>query len=200
MKRIVVIDDHPIVVKMLSNVFNAEYELVGESGDGEEGLRFVQAMQPDLVILDLELPKLDGLSLIRTIRAKQPSTRLLVLTAKPEHVMANHTRLAGANGYVSKNRGIQELCSVVKAVLLGYDCFPSGSCAGGRDPTLNGLSPRELEVLQFLARGLSNKSIAGRLSLSDKTVSTYKTRVLDKLGVSSLAALIEYATLNNLVD
>lgn len=200
MKRIVVIDDHPIVVKMLSNVFNTEYELVGESCDGEEGLRFVQTMRPDLVILDLELPKLDGLSLIRTIRAKQPQTRLLVLTAKPEQVMANHTRIAGANAYVSKNRGIDALRSVVKAVLLGYDCFPAGSCEGSRDSALNGLSPRELEVLQYLARGLSNKGIAARLSLSDKTISTYKTRVLDKLGVSSLAGLIEYATLNNLVD
>lgn len=200
MKRIVVIDDHPIVVKMLANVLSPEYELVGESGDGEEGLRLVQVLQPDLVILDLELPKLDGLSLIRTIRAKQPQTRVLVLTAKSEQLMANHTRIAGANGYVSKSRGIEDLRSVVNTVLLGYDCFPAGSCDGGRDMPLNGLSPRELEVLQYLARGMSNKSIAGRLSLSDKTVSTYKTRVLDKLGVSSLAALIEYATLNNLVD
>ncbi|HEY1610510.1 MAG TPA: response regulator transcription factor [Paraburkholderia sp.] len=187
-------------MKMLSNALHAQYELAGESGDGEEGLRLAQTLQPDLVILDLELPKLDGLSLIRTIRAKQPRTRLLVLTAKPEQVMANHTRIAGANGYVSKSRGIEELRSVVKAVLLGYDCFPAGSCEGGRDVALNGLSPRELEVLQYLARGMSNKGIAARLSLSDKTVSTYKTRVLDKLGVSSLAALIEYATLNNLVD
>ncbi|TDV09310.1 response regulator transcription factor [Paraburkholderia caballeronis] len=200
MKRIVVVDDHPIVVKMLSNVLNADYELVGESGDGEEALHLVQTLKPDLVILDLELPKLDGLSVIRAIRAKHPETRVLVLSAKPEQVMANHTRIAGANGYVSKSRGIEELCSVVRAVLLGYDCFPAGSCDGGRDVALNGLSPREIEVLQYLARGMSNKSIAARLGLSDKTVSTYKTRVLDKLGVSSLAALIEYATLNNLID
>lgn len=200
MKRIVVIDDHPIVVEMLSNVLNGEYELVGESGDGEEGLRLVEVLQPHLVILDLELPKLDGLSLIRTIRSKQPDTRVLVLSAKPEQVMANHTRMAGASGYVSKSRGIEELRSIARTVLLGYDCFPSGTCEGGRDTALNGLSPRELEVLQYLARGMSNKNIAARLTLSDKTVSTYKSRVLDKLGVSSLAALIEYATLNNLVD
>jgi two-component system response regulator FimZ (fimbrial Z protein) len=129
MKRIVVIDDHPIVVKMLSNVLNAEYELAGDSGDGETGLRLVQTLLPDLVILDLELPKLDGLSLIRTIRSKAPRTRVLVLTAKPEQVMANHTRIAGANGYVNKNRGIEELRSVAKAVLLGYDCFPAGTVA-----------------------------------------------------------------------
>lgn len=200
MKRIVVIDDHPIVLKMLANVLHTEYELVGESGDGEEGLRLVHALQPDLVILDLELPKLDGLSVIRGIRTKQSGTRVLVLSAKPEQVMANHTRIAGANGYVSKSRGVEELCGVVKAVLLGYDCFPAGSCGGGRDVALNGLSPREVEVLQYLARGMSNKGVAARLGLSDKTVSTYKTRVLDKLGVSSLAALIEFATLNKLID
>ncbi|CAG9235216.1 hypothetical protein PSP6_660008 [Paraburkholderia tropica] len=76
----------------------------------------------------------------------------------------------------------------------------SVSCGGGRDVALNGLSPREVEVLQYLARGMSNKGVAARLGLSDKTVSTYKTRVLDKLGVSSLAALIEFATLNKLID
>jgi two-component system, NarL family, response regulator, fimbrial Z protein, FimZ len=200
MKRIVVIDDHPIVLKMLANVLNTEYALVGECGDGEEGLHLVQTLQPDLVILDLELPKLDGLSVIRGIRAKQAATRIIVLSAKPEQVMANHTRIAGANGYVSKSRGVEELCGVVKAVLLGYDCFPAGSCGGGRDVALNGLSPREVEVLQYLARGMSNKGVAARLGLSDKTVSTYKTRVLDKLGVSSLAALIEFATLNKLID
>ncbi|CAB3796535.1 response regulator transcription factor [Paraburkholderia sp. A2WS-5] len=200
MKRIVVIDDHPIVLKMLANVLHTEYELVGECSDGEEGLRIVQELQPDLVILDLELPKLDGLSVIRGIRARQSATRVLVLSAKPEQVMANHTRIAGANGYVSKSRGVEELCGVVKAVLLGYDCFPAGSCGGGRDVALNGLSPREVEVLQYLARGMSNKGVAARLGLSDKTVSTYKTRVLDKLGVSSLAALIEFATLNKLID
>jgi len=122
------------------------------------------------------------------------------LSAKPAQMMANHARIAGANGYVNKSRGIEELCCVVKTVLLGYDSFPAGSCEGGRDFALNELSPREVEVLQYLARGMSNKSIATRLGLSDKTVSTYKTRVLDKLGVSSLAALIEFATLNNLVD
>jgi two-component system, NarL family, response regulator, fimbrial Z protein, FimZ len=200
MKRIVVIDDHPIVLKMLVNVLHTEYELVGESSDGEEGLQMVQSLQPDLVILDLELPKLDGLSVIRGIRAKLPDTRILVLSAKPELVMANHTRMAGANGYVSKSRGVEELCGVVKAVLLGYDCFPAGSCGGGRDVALNGLSPREVEVLQYLARGMSNKGIAARLGLSDKTISTYKTRVLDKLGVSSLAALIEFASLNKLIE
>ncbi|CAM2164809.1 putative Virulence factors positive transcription regulator BvgA [Paraburkholderia sacchari] len=200
MKRIVVIDDHPIVLKMLANVLHTEYELLGECSDGEEGLRVVQELQPDLVILDLELPKLDGLSVIRGIRARQAATRVLVLSAKPEQVMANHTRIAGANGYVSKSRGVEELCGVVKAVLLGYDCFPAGSCGGGRDVALNGLSPREVEVLQYLARGMSNKGVAARLGLSDKTVSTYKTRVLDKLGVSSLAALIEFATLNKLID
>jgi two-component system, NarL family, response regulator, fimbrial Z protein, FimZ len=200
MKRIVVIDDHPIVLKMLVNVLHTEYELVGECGDGEAGLQMVESLKPDLVILDLELPKLDGLSVIRGIRVKQPETRILVLSAKPELVMANHTRMAGANGYVSKSRGVEELCGVVKAVLLGYDCFPAGSCGGGRDVALNGLSPREVEVLQYLARGMSNKGIAARLGLSDKTISTYKTRVLDKLGVSSLAALIEFASLNKLIE
>ncbi|WP_028227086.1 response regulator transcription factor [Paraburkholderia ferrariae] len=199
-KRIVVIDAHPIVFNTLAAVLHAEYELSGDSRDGEEGLRMVQSLQPDLVVLDLELPRLDGLSVIRGIRAKQPQTRVLVFSAKPEQAMANHTRLVGANGYVSKIRGMDELRGVMKAVLMGYDCFPAGSIGGGRDVALDGLSPREVEVLRYLARGMNNRNIAAHLGLSDKTVSTYKARVLEKLGVSSLAALIEFATLNKLLD
>lgn len=203
MKRIAVIDDHPIIRGTLARVLreDAELELVGEAGDGEEGLKLILDEAPDLAILDLDLPRLDGLSLIRRIRMQDGKVRILVLSAKPEQVMASHTRVAGANGYVSKGREIGELMTAVKTVLFGYDCFPadsSGSSRGGSG--LDSLSPREVEVLQYLARGISNKEISNRLCVSDKTISTYKTRLQEKLGLSSLAGLIEFAALHKLID
>jgi two-component system response regulator FimZ (fimbrial Z protein) len=201
MKRIVIIDDHPMIRGTVSDVLRAdsELEVLGECGDGEDGLKMVLAENPDLLILDLDLPRLDGLSMIRRIRANNDKIRILVLSAKPEQVMAGHTRLAGANGYVGKGREIGELVTAVKTILFGYDCFPADTSTG-REGGLNLLSPREVEVLQYLARGVSNKDIATRLFLSDKTVSTYKSRIQEKLGLSSLAALIEFASLQKLID
>jgi two-component system, NarL family, response regulator, fimbrial Z protein, FimZ len=202
MKRIVIIDDHPIIRGTLAGVLRAdpELELVGDSGDGEEGLKMVLTKCPDLVILDLDLPRLDGLSMIRRIRAQNLETRILVLSAKSEHVMASYTRSAGANGYVSKGREISELVTALKTVLYGYDCFPVDAADTSFECGLKSLSAREIEVLQYLARGIRNRDIANRLCLSDKTVSTYKSRIQEKLGLSSLAALIEFASLHKLID
>ena len=202
MKRIMIIDDHPIIRGTIANVLRADPELdmVGECGDGEDGLRMVLAEPPDLVILDLDLPRLDGLSMIRRIRAQNLKTSILVLSAKPEHVMAGYTRNAGANGYVSKGREISELITALKTVLFGYECFPVDTTHAASDNGLKSLSAREVEVLQHLVRGASNRDIAGRLFLSDKTVSTYKSRIQEKLGLSSLAALIEFASLHKLID
>ena len=202
MKRIVIIDDHPIIRGTIASVLQADPELVmvGECGDGEDGLKMVLTECPDLVILDLDLPRLDGLSMIRRIRAQNLQTCILVLSAKPEHVMASYTRNAGANGYVSKGRQISELITALKTVLFGYDCFPVDTTDPATESGLKTLSTREVEVLQHLARGASNRDIASRLFLSDKTVSTYKSRIQEKLGLSSLAALIEFASLHKLID
>ncbi|WP_232624429.1 response regulator transcription factor [Paraburkholderia ginsengisoli] len=197
-----IIDDHPIIRGTIASVLHADPELdmVGECGDGEDGLKMVLAESPDLVILDLDLPRLDGLSMIRRIRAQNLKTCILVLSAKPEQVMASYTRNAGANGYVSKGREISELITALKTVLFGYDCFPVDTTDPATESGLKSLSTREVEVLQHLARGASNRDIASRLFLSDKTVSTYKSRIQEKLGLSSLAALIEFASLHKLID
>ncbi|MFM0194879.1 MULTISPECIES: response regulator [Paraburkholderia] len=202
MKRIVIIDDHPIIRGTIASVLRAdpELEVVGECGDGEEGLQMVLKEKPDLVIIDLDLPRLDGLSIIRRIREENLKICILVLSAKPEDVMAGYMRAAGANGYVGKGRQMSELITALKTILFGYDCFPADATGSMPENPLSALSVREVEVLQHLARGASNRDIASRLFLSDKTVSTYKGRIQEKLGLSSLAALIEFASLHKLVD
>jgi two-component system response regulator FimZ (fimbrial Z protein) len=202
MKRIAIIDDHPIIRGTIASVLRAdpELEVVGECGDGEEGLQMVLKVKPDLVIIDLDLPRLDGLSIIRHIREENLKICILVLSAKPEDVMAGYMRAAGANGYVGKGRQMSELITALKTILYGYDCFPADATGAMPENPLGALSVREVEVLQHLARGASNRDIASRLFLSDKTVSTYKGRIQEKLGLSSLAALIEFASLHKLVD
>ncbi|QYD72389.1 response regulator transcription factor [Paraburkholderia edwinii] len=202
MKRIVIVDDHPMVRGTVASMLATDPEMmvIGECGDGEGGLKMILSELPDLAILDLDLPKLDGLSMVRRIRAQSETIRLLVLSAKPEHVMAGQTRLAGANGYVSKGRELGELLTAARTVLLGYDCFPVEAVNASHEGGLECLSPREVEVLQYLARGVSNKDIATKLYLSDKTVSTYKARLREKLGLSSLAGMIEFATHHKLID
>lgn len=202
MKRIIIVDDHPIIRDAIAAVLQADPELnlIGECGDGEDGLAMIQNERPDLVILDLDLPRLDGLAIIRRIREQNMKTCILVLSAKPEHAMAAYTRSAGANAYVSKGREISEFTTALKTVLFGYDCFPADTTGTLSENGFKALSARELEVLQHLARGASNRDIASHLFLSDKTVSTYKTRIQEKLGISSLAALIEFASLRQLVD
>ncbi|MGY6159056.1 response regulator [Paraburkholderia strydomiana] len=202
MKRIAIIDDHPIIRGTIASVLRADPELdmVGECGDGEEGLQMVLKEKPDLVIIDLDLPRLDGLSIIRRIREENLKICILVLSAKPEDVMAGYMRAAGANGYVGKGRQMSELITALKTILFGYDCFPADATGSMPENPLSALSVREVEVLQHLARGASNRDIASRLFLSDKTVSTYKGRIQEKLGLSSLAALIEFASLHKLVD
>lgn len=202
MRRIVIIDDHPIIRGTIASVLRAdpELEVVGECGDGEEGLQMVLKEKPDLVIIDLDLPRLDGLSIIRRIREENLKICILVLSAKPEDVMAGYMRAAGANGYVGKGRQMSELITALKTILFGYDCFPADATGSMPENPLSALSVREVEVLQHLARGASNRDIASRLFLSDKTVSTYKGRIQEKLGLSSLAALIEFASLHKLVD
>jgi len=202
MKRIVIIDDHPIMRGTIANVLRADPELslIGECGDGEDGLQMILTEKPDLAIIDLDLPRLDGISMIRRIREEHLKISILVLSAKPEDVMAGYTRTAGANGYVGKGRNMSELMTALKTILFGYDCFPADATGSAPENTLSSLSAREIEVLQQLAQGASNRDIATRLFLSDKTVSTYKSRIQEKLGVSSLAGLIEFASLHKLIS
>lgn len=194
-KKIVIVDDHPMICEVVSQFLNTDPELkvVGQSGDGIEGLAMILSENPDLAVVDLELPGIDGLSIIRRIRERNERTRILVLSARPEQSVAGHARIVGANGYFEKGRNIKDLLTVVKVVLCGYDCFPTDVTDLGKDGGLSLLSSRELEVLLYLVRGESNKAIAEKLSLSEKTVSTYKIRLQTKLGVSSAAGLVEFA-------
>ena len=176
MKRIVVIDDHPIVVKMLSNVLSTEYALVGESGDGEGGMRLAQTLQPDLVILDLGLPRLDGLTLLRRIRHRGRKTPVLVLTARVDIESRVQGLDLGADDYLPKPFALPELEARVRALLRrASDSLPLLEAGPLRlDPdhrqaSLHGqplsLSARETDLLEALMQRAGQVVLKNRLAL-----------------------------------
>jgi two-component system response regulator EvgA len=208
MSKIIIVDDHPVIRMAMRVLLEKEgHTIVGESDNGVDALSLVKELVPDLVVLDIGIPRLDGLEVISRISALELSLKVLVLTGQSASLFAMRCMQAGASGFVCKQGGLSELISAVNAVVAGYNYFPSKAV---RQPRRNNeqmddqeliqrLSDREMAVLQYLANGYSNKEISEQMFISNKTVSTYKTRLLLKLNAHSLVDLIEFAKRNALV-
>ncbi|MBD8597402.1 response regulator [Pseudomonas sp. NPDC078416] len=208
MNSIFIIDDHPVIrmaIRMLLE--NENYEVVGETDNGVDAMQMVRECMPDLIILDISIPKLDGLEVLARFNAMNLPSKILVLTAQAPSLFAIRCMQSGASGYVCKQEDLSELVSSVKAVLSGYNYFPSQALAASikkeGDPNelerFKLVNDRELMVLQLFAQGRTNKEIAKGMFLSNKTVSTYKTRLMQKLKAKTLVELIEMAKRNSLV-
>ena len=202
MNKVLIVDDHPVIrlaVRMLMERHG--YEVVAESDNGVDALQLTREYLPDIVILDIGIPKLDGLEVIARMTLASPASKVLVLTSQAPGHFSMRCMQAGAAGYVCKQQELTELLSAIKAVMSGYSYFPNQALHKGRSGTggatememVERLSGREMMVLQQLARGKSNKEIADSMFLSNKTVRTYKTRLLLKLNARSLVDLIELA-------
>ncbi|MCY1267203.1 Sensor histidine kinase RcsC [compost metagenome] len=205
MGRILVVDEQPVTRHALRLLMESEgHEVVGEADNGPRALQLARELSPNLMILELSIPGLGGLEVIQRVAGLGLPCRILVLTTQDSRYFAARCREAGASGFVSKQEDPHELKAAVKTLLNGYQHFPGDICAtpGQKQPagTLQPLSVRELSVLQLLARGFSNIAIAGQLAISDKTVSTYKTRLLQKLQASSLVELIDIARRAGLLE
>lgn len=208
MHSVFIIDDHPVIrlaVRMLLE--NEGYRVLGESDNGVDAMQMVRECLPDLIILDISIPRLDGLEVLSRFHSMAIPLKILVLTAQSPALFAVRCMHSGAAGYVCKQEDLSELLSAIKAVLSGYNYFPSQAINSQR---LNNDEPceldlfkqvndRELMVLQLFAQGRSNKEIAQGMFLSNKTVSTYKKRLMQKLKANSLVELIEMAKRNALV-
>lgn len=208
MHSVFIVDDHPVIrlaVRMLLE--NEGYRVTGESDNGVDAMQMVRESAPDLIILDIGIPKLDGLEVLSRFNSMSVPLKVLVLTAQSPVLFATRCMLSGACGYVCKQEDLSELLSAIKAVLSGYNYFPSQAINPLRQQE-NGnsemdlfktVNDRELMVLQLFAQGKSNKEIASGMFLSNKTVSTYKKRLMQKLKANSLVELIEMAKRNALV-
>jgi two-component system response regulator NreC len=205
--RILLADDHAVMRSGLRLLIDnqPDMEVVGEAGDGLQAVEQAASLQPDVVVLDLTMPLMDGLTCLRQVRERAPQSRVLVLTMHADEQYLRDALARGASGYVVKQAADQEVLSAIRAVmrgevyihpsmtkaLLGELVDPSAVPQSSDAVSL--LSEREAQVIKQVARGHTNQEIAEKLSLSVKTVETYRARAMEKLGLSSRAALVRYA-------
>lgn len=210
--KIVLADDHQIVREGLRNLLESEpgFVVVGEAADGRHVVRLAQDLHPDLVIMDIGMPHLNGIEATRQIRACAPDTRVLALSmfTSPEHVI--EMLKAGAAGYVLKDGAFRELIFAIKAV-VAQQTYLSPPIAdvvlkdylprlhAGED-AVSHLTPREREILHLLTEGQSTKEIAHLLGINPKTVDRHRQQLMDKLGVRTLADLLKYALKAGLIS
>ncbi|MHA5801113.1 response regulator [Pseudomonas aeruginosa] len=207
MSRILIVDDHPVIRMAMKMLLEAEgHQIVGDTDNGVDAISLGRELKPDLVILDIGIPRLDGLEVISRLMVLALPLKILVLTGQSALLFALRSMQAGAAGFVCKQGGLAELVTAVNAVASGYSYFPSSAMrpvqqgAYSDDVELLGrLSDREVSVLQYLSQGYSNKQISEQMFISNKTVSTYKARLLLKLNAGSLVDLIEFAKRNTLI-
>ncbi|HEK0204970.1 TPA: response regulator transcription factor [Pseudomonas aeruginosa] len=207
MSRILIVDDHPVIRMAMKMLLEAEgHQIVGDTDNGVDAISLGRELKPDLVILDIGIPRLDGLEVISRLMVLALPLKILVLTGQSASLFALRSMQAGAAGFVCKQGGLAELVTAVNAVASGYSYFPSSAMrpvqqgAYSDDVELLGrLSDREVSVLQYLSQGYSNKQISEQMFISKKTVSTYKARLLLKLNAGSLVDLIEFAKRNTLI-
>jgi DNA-binding NarL/FixJ family response regulator len=207
--RVLVVDDHAIVREGMKRVLVEEENLVvGEASSARDALRRVRAERWDVVVLDLSLPDRSGLDVLAEIKAMDPTLRVLVLTVFGEEIYAVRVLKAGADGFLTKESVPDELLKAVRKVASGQRYltrslaeklawrFSVGDEVAGHEA----LSDRELQVLCMLASGRRMTAVAAELGLSIKTVSTYRARILTKMGLNTTAELIQYAIRNGLIQ
>ncbi|WP_354683721.1 response regulator transcription factor [Cupriavidus necator] len=199
MATILIVDDHPpvrVVLKThLSQVLGVTHVL--EADNGQAAIEIVRQYAPDVVILDIDIPKINGLEVIPRLKAIHPAVRILVISGQDQNTFAPRARQAGAHGYVSKTLELAEIVRCTESVLAGYTVMPDTSRSKaeqtGEDARLASLSDKELIIMQMLAKGMTNKEIGETLFISNKTVSTHKTRIMEKLGAKSIVDVIDFA-------
>ena len=197
--RVLIVDDHPVVRDGLRGMFSGEpgFEVAGEAADGGEAVALAQSLQPDVILMDLHMPNVDGVSAIRQLAEQGSEARVLVLTTYDQDSYVLPAIEAGATGYLLKDAPREELLRAVRAVAQG-ETILSPSVAGRlvdqvRNPQQDALSQRELEILALVAAGTTNREIAGELFISEATVKTHLLHIYEKLEVPDRAAAVAEA-------
>ena len=201
MRKVVVVDDHPIVLAGIKALVQAsfDFELAGDAHSGQQGLEVIARAKPDLAIIDLSMPGMNGVELVKRLAETFPSVIVLVLTVHEEPAYVQQVMKAGARGYVLKRSAADELLRALRAVVANgiyIDPAVAAKMLGSftrASPGLADLSEREEAVIKAVARGFSNKEMAARLALSVKTIETYKARAMEKLSFRTRADLVRYA-------
>jgi DNA-binding NarL/FixJ family response regulator len=200
--RVLVADDHPVVRTGLSAVIveQGDLELVAEAENGERAVALFREHQPDVVLMDLRMPVMDGVEAIRTITAEFPTARILALTTYEGDADIRRALEAGARGYLLKDMLLTEVISAVRAVRRGDRVIPTAVATRLAEfPERSELSEREIEVIQFVARGLSNKEIARAIGRTDETVKIHLKNIFAKLDVADRTEAVTVALTRGLI-
>jgi DNA-binding NarL/FixJ family response regulator len=207
--RILLADDHAVVRQGFQKILSEQpdMEIVGEAGNGREAVELAASLKPDVVVMDVAMPEMNGIEATRRLMAAQPHTRVVALSMHKDSVYVRETLRAGARGYLLKDSGAGDLVAAVRAVASGESYLsPAVSNAVLDDyrrhvtAPIDLLSSREREVLQMLAEGKTNKEIAGALNLSVYTVEAHRGRIMEKLNMHSINELVRFAVRNGLID
>jgi DNA-binding NarL/FixJ family response regulator len=220
--RILIADDHDVVrsgLRMLLRT-SPDFSVTGEAADGEEAVRLVEKLKPDIAFMDISMPKLDGIEATKLITQNHPGTKVIIMTVHENEEYAYHVLRAGASGYLLKNASRKEIFESVKSAMAGERFFSPGisklivdgfmkrANEGNthaqpeekRDPADGQqLTKRELEVLQYIAQGYTNRQIADALFLSFRTVNTHRANLMQKLNIHDTAGLVRHAINTGLV-
>jgi DNA-binding NarL/FixJ family response regulator len=201
--RVLVVDDHPVVRTGLAAVISLEpdFELVGEAEDGAQAVAMVREQRPDVVLMDLRMPCMDGVSATRVITRDFPQARVLALTTYDGDVSIHRALAAGARGYLLKDMLLTEVVTAIRAVYRGERVIPAPVAARLAEFTpRSDLTEREVQVMQFVARGLSNREIASAIGRSDETVKLHLKNIFAKLAVADRTEAVTVAISRGILE
>jgi len=201
---VLLVDDHSLVRRGFRRMLEdeADISVVGEASDGKEAVELARSLRPQVVVMDCALPEINGLEATRRILQFAPETLVLMLSMHTEETWVKQAMEAGARGYVLKNAMDLELGAAIRRLLAGESVLdsqlaPQESLKGERN---SGLTPREIQILQLICDGKSNKEIASQLDLSVNTVAVHRANIMDALGIHKTAELVVYAIRSGLVN
>jgi two-component system response regulator NreC len=206
--RIVLADDHVIVRQGLKSLLEREgFQVVAEASDGQEALGHVESLQPDIAVMDISMPTLNGLNAAREIRRASPKTKTILLTQHDESQYIREALEAGVKGYVLKNQVASDLLLAIRQVSRGQVYLSPGVSSAvmeaynsKSETSKNPLTARERQVLQLIAEGKSTKDVASLLGISVKTAESHRTRLMQKLDIHETASLVLYAVRHGIVQ
>ena len=200
----IIIDDHPLARNAIRNLLDSNgITVAAELDSGAHAVQTAESMQPDLLIVDVDIPELSGIEVLEQLRKRRYQGTIIIISAKNELFYGKRSADCGANGFVSKKEGMNNILAAIEAANNGYSYFPFSLerfCTHGitDQDRLDTLSTQEMKVFRYILSGVDYTTIGSKMNISNKTVSTYKVRLMDKLGCSTLLELYDFAQRNKI--